>query len=150
MFRLRSLLAVSIVLVIIFTGCTMWSEPKNPSWKQATGVEQMERLLWQEMKAKNWTEVEAHLASNYTHIAPEGVTDKQATLEIFKKMTLQDYSLGEFQVTQSGDTWLVTYTATYSFLNEGKTTGPKTNRVLSVWQKQKSGFVVISNVDLGN
>jgi hypothetical protein len=147
----RSFLTLLTLLTFIWLlcGCTLWSEPKHATWKSTTSVEEYERLYWQAMKEKDWQNVESHTASNYTHAGPSGVMGKDDALKFLKESTLDDYSLGDFQVTQSGDTWVVTYTANYSYTYQGKSSGPQSMRQMSIWQQQKSGFVLIASVDVG-
>ena len=40
-------------LVAWAAACSMWKNPPK-GWAGATGGEQLERLLWEEVKAKNW------------------------------------------------------------------------------------------------
>ena len=117
----------------------MWKEPKVSAWKNTTSVEAMERLLWQEMKAGNWVEVEAHLASNFTMSTAGGVLDKPQTIAHWKGERPGDAALGEFAVTDHGATTVVTYTVAVA-------NGPLERRV-SVWQKQKEGWVMITHAE---
>ena len=145
--------AIAAMLLIVVSagvaGCTMWKEPKHVSWKNATGLEDHERLFWDALKAKDWLSVEQHMASNYKLVTPEKVYTKDEAVAIYKDTTLLDFTLADFDVTQSGETWVVSYTATYTFDYQGKRTGPQSAKTVSVWQKQKSGWVKISEVDLG-
>jgi ketosteroid isomerase-like protein len=57
-----------------------------------------------------------------------------------------DHSLGEFQVTSHGDTAVVTYLSVFRYKDpSGNIVGPVTYRQTSVWQQQKSGWVLIAN-----
>lgn len=121
----------------------MWPEKKNPGWEHATGLEQMERQYWKEIQAKNWKEIEAHTASNYRHTSPAGVVNKQQMLERYQQAGLQNYSLGDFTVESHGDTATISYTANLQL--DGQPKQSKSVRRLSVWQKQKSGWVLIAS-----
>ena len=152
-FRLRQhqqqMAAVVVLMGLLLgpSGCTMWPEGKAATWKNATGIENMEQLFWKAMKEKDWANVESHLASEYHHVSAEGVYDKQQTVAILKTFTLDDYSLGEFTVTSHGDVATVSYIATYRFTDKGKQVGPMTQRYMNTWQKQKSGWVAISSAE---
>jgi hypothetical protein len=128
---------LSLVVATVLSACTMWKEPKVSTWKNTTSVEAMERLLWQEVRAGNWLEVEAHLASNFSMTTAGGVLDKQQTIARWKAMPQAEASLGEFAVTDHGDTTVVTYTATAA--------GGAPERRMSVWQKHKEGWVMIAH-----
>jgi hypothetical protein len=145
----RSKLSVIIILVVLAqAACTMWPEKKNPGWEHATGLEQMERLYWKERQAKNWKEIEARTASNYTHTSAEGVQNKQQTMELLRARTLLEHSLGEFEVVSHGDTAVVTYVAFLRYQDgSGKIVGPVRYRQTSVWQQHKSGWSLIANTE---
>jgi hypothetical protein len=141
--RLSLLLIASLGLLL--SACTAWPEKKNPGWNQATGAEQFERLYWQELKAKNWPEIEARTASNFTHSSVAGVRNKQETITVYKQNPLIDYQLGNFDVVAHGDTAVVHYTADFSYTDEsGKAIGPLHNRVQTVWHQEKSGWILIA------
>lgn len=134
----RLIVIVVAALVLSLSACTMWKEPKVDTWKNTTSVEAMERLLWQEIKTGNWVEVEAHLASNFSDSTAGGVLDKGQTIARWKSQT-GDVALGEFAVTDHGSTTVVTYTW-------AKAGGPVERRV-SVWQKQKEGWVMVAHAE---
>jgi hypothetical protein len=137
------------VLAILLSGCTMWPEKTNPGWDQATGIEQFERLVWKEIKEKNWKELDKHLASNFSHNTKDGTLDKQQAMEVLKSATLEDYVLGDFHIVQNGDTVTATYTASFRATT---TDGQQINRTglrrMSVWHHQKSGWILIALADL--
>jgi hypothetical protein len=150
--RRRLILVVNIAVLAgvaaLGGGCTMWKEPKVSTWKNTTSVEAMERLLWKEVAAQNWVEVEAHLASNFTYSTHEGVYDKAQTLERLKKSSY-DYMLGEFNVSDSGETTVASYRVvmTPTGAVAGIAPKPQERRRMAVWQKQKSGWAMIALAD---
>ena len=131
--------ALAVAMSLTLGGCTMWKEPKVATWKNTTSVEAMERLLWQEIAAKNWVEVEARLASNFTASSAEGVLDKAQTIARWKALPVGEVSMGEFAVTDNGDTTVVTYNVARA--------GGAPERRLSVWQKQKDGWVMVAQAE---
>jgi hypothetical protein len=132
------------LLALPATGCTLWPERKNPDWQQATGAERFEQLYWKEWKAKNWLELEARTASNFTLTTPQGTYDKAQALAQIRRTALADYSLGDFQVVDHGSTAIVHYVATYATEVEGRAQDPVRQRRMSVWQQQKSGWVLVA------
>jgi ketosteroid isomerase-like protein len=133
-----------LIASLALCACTTWKEPRHATWKNTTSVEAMEQLYWQAVKDKDWAAVEAHTASNYSYMAPSGVSDKAKILETYKKLDRLEFSLGDFQVTDHGETTVVTYTAVASYVYEGKALGPTKFRNMTVWQKQKSGWQMIA------
>jgi hypothetical protein len=152
-----------LLLSLLLAGCTtMWKE-KPTAWSNATGVEQFERLFWQDVKDKNWSDVEAHLASNYVYQSSGALRDHDAALEHFKKLEIADYTLGDVQVHFGGlspktsangkaddlqsYTVIVTYTMDLKGTYEGQPLALSHVRMMSVWQQQKKSWETIAHAD---
>lgn len=140
-FRLLSVLALSVAL----TACTMWDKPKATTWANATGAEQFERLLWQEIKAANWAEVEMRLAPTFVVVSPGGVRDRAAEMAFLRRLALKDYALGEVEVRPSGTDMVVTYSMTLQASLDGDPlpTGPW--RMMTVWQQVGTTWTAIAH-----
>ena len=69
--RVAVRIAVAAVLMLAATGCTMWKNPPK-GWAGATAGEQLERQWWKDVKAKDWKELDKHLASTFTAVTPAG------------------------------------------------------------------------------
>ena len=132
-------LVIIAALALSLSACTMWKEPQVSTWKNTTSVEAMERLLWKEVAAQNWVEVEAHLASNLTDSTSAGVLDKAQTVARWRAAKISDHPLGEFSVTDHGGTTVVHYTATVG--------SGAPERHMSVWQKHKEGWVMVAHAE---
>jgi ketosteroid isomerase-like protein len=131
--------------VLLFSGCTVWSEHPAHHWTDATGGEGLERIFWNEVKAKDWTELERHMAGNYVFTGPEGRLDRQAALDRLKQFELEEYSLGEMQVELNTQTLVVTYTLTLRGTRAGQPLRDSPVRLLAVWQHQKAGWMAIAH-----
>ena len=94
-------LPVMAVLILAAAGCTMWKNPPK-GWAGATAGEQLERLWWKDVKAKDWKELDKHLASTFTAVTPAGTYSREEFLEQLKGLELADYSLGEFNAQLKG------------------------------------------------
>jgi uncharacterized protein DUF4440 len=127
------------------TGC--WDQPKVNTWANATGAEQFERLLWQEIKAKNWNAVEPRLASTYVSQTSGALRDRAQTMEHFKALDISDYSLGEVEVNPAGSDMVVTYTMNLRGSYQGQPLELKDTRMMTVWQQVKGGWVAIAHAD---
>lgn len=132
-----------LIMVLALGGCTMWKERQSAAWNNATGAEQFERLLWQEIKARNWPEVERHLGSNLVVVVPTGMRDRAAQMEFLKGLEISDYSIGEMQVTPNGNDMVVTYTMTMQGTVSGEPIGQGPWRMLGVWQQVGTSWVAI-------
>lgn len=121
----------TVALLALLTGCTMWSEKQRPAWSSATGPEAFERLLWQEIQAGNWNEVEKHLAVTFKGTLPGGTLDRAGMIASWKQEQGRPVSLGEFAVEPNGDSMVVTYTA------QAAAGAPR--RMMTVWQQVPGG-----------
>ncbi len=119
--------AAAIALLLFLSGCTMWGEKKVPAWSSATGPETFERLLWQDIEAGRWFEVEKHLSPTFTATLPSGTYNKEATLALWKRQQGRALSLGEFAVQPEGNSFVVTYLA--------HSAGMPPLRMMTIWQR---------------
>ena len=124
-------LVLAVALLSAAHSQSIWKESKNPGWKAATGVEQYERLMWKAVKDKDWLAVESHMASNFVYQDGSGTKDKAQRLADLKSVSIGDEPISEPVVIPSGDHAIVTY----------RMNG---NKVMSVWQQQKSGWVMVA------
>jgi Domain of unknown function (DUF4440) len=145
-----AVLCVALLLAACSLGCTLWPDRPVSHWHNATGGEGLERSFWHDVKAKDWTELERHLAANYVSFTPqEGRMDRAATLAHFQPLQLQDYSLGDFQAELNGSTLVVTYTILMHGTYAGQPLPAGPVRMMTVWQQQKSGWLAIAHAVTG-
>lgn len=135
---------IFLVCTLVLTGCTLWREHPVSKWADATGGEGLERSFWNEVKAKNWSELERHIAANYVCITPHGRLDRSTALDHIRHLELSDYSLGDFQVELHGNVFVVTYSITVRGSGNGKALPNTPIRMMTVWQQQKNGWVAIA------
>jgi hypothetical protein len=136
--------------IMLLAGCTMWREHQVTEFKDATGGEGLERSFWKEVKAKHWNALEGHLAGNYVAFSPEeGRFDRASMLAHLQKVQLDDFSLGDLQTELNTETLVVTYAITMrgTFAGQPLPSGPV--RMMTVWQKQKTGWLAIAHSVLG-
>ncbi|MGH9492235.1 MAG: nuclear transport factor 2 family protein [Terriglobales bacterium] len=129
------------LLALVLSGCTMWEQKQSTAWSNATGAEQFERLLWQEIKAGNWSEVERRLAPTFVEVTAGGVHDRAQALDRLKALQVADYSMGDLEVRPNGNDMVVAYTITLRLPSGGDTT----LRMMTVWQQVKGGWIAISH-----
>ncbi|HXO38057.1 MAG TPA: nuclear transport factor 2 family protein [Candidatus Acidoferrum sp.] len=125
---------------ILFAGCA--GEPKHPTWKNATGAEQNERLMWQSIQGKDWANVERHLSPTFVGVTADGrMFDRAGWQQQWQSTQVQEFSLGEVQVHPEGSDMKVTYVfhiqapATVALPSSGF-------RVVSIWQDVKSRWLL--------
>lgn len=131
---------VSFVVVFCFVGCA--GEPKHPTWKNLTGAEQTERLMWKAIQEKDWTNFANHLSGTFVGVNSTGqLFDRDGWLQFWKGAALREYSLSEIEVHPEGPDMKVTYTV--QLQGDGPVTGqPAGLRVVSVWQQLKKGWIL--------
>src|SRR5579864_7197911 len=106
---LCSFVSFVIGLCLLISGCA-GGEPKHPTWKNATGAEQHERLMWKAMQEKNWADVESRLSSTFVGVYADGqLFDRAGWLQQWKNTPVQEFSLGEVQVQPEGPDMKVAY-----------------------------------------
>jgi hypothetical protein len=128
-----------VVAVLLVSGCTIGKESKHPTWKNATGAEQYERLMWQAIRDKDWKEVEYRLAPTFVGVNPKGqIFDRAGWIEYWKTAPVGGYSLGEVSVQPNGPNMTVTYVLHLEGFADGGL------RVTSVWQQVKAGWILTS------
>jgi len=127
------------------SGCTMWKEKPANSWSNATGGEQFERLMWRDVKAQDWADLQAHLAPSFLFIGAGGSRDRTATMDYLKSLTLADYTLGDFNTTTNGSDLVVTYTAQVKGTRNGQPFPAEPVRMMTVWQQVTKSWVAIAH-----
>jgi Domain of unknown function (DUF4440) len=136
------MLSLSVALMSM-AACTVYGEHPAQSYADATGGESLERVFWKHVAAGEWTEVGRALASNYAAIWPSGPLDRAAALDQYRAWNVKDYSIGDLKTELNGNTVVVTYRITLNGAAGSQlAAGPRP--MMSVWQQQKSGWVIIA------
>lgn len=145
---MRTALAGSALAAIIaLTACTLWKEPRRHTWQSATGAEQYERLLWEEVRAGNWALVRERLAATFVSVSPSGVRDRDAFLERLRQLPRAGFAISELEVRPSGPDMIVTYTLQWQEAGDSATM-PSTRRMLTVWQQLERGWIAIAHAEM--
>jgi len=127
------------------SGCTIWKEKPVNSWTSATGGEHFERLMWRDVKAQHWSDVESHLAPMFVSLYAGGTRDRAGTIDYLKSLTLADYTLGDFNTTSNGADMVVTYTAQVTGTYKGQPLPSEPIRMMTVWQQVTKNWVAIAH-----
>jgi hypothetical protein len=141
-FALTSALTCGLIFA---SACTFYGEHPARSMAEATGGESLERVFWKNVQSSNWVEVERSLASNYAGVTPGGTLDRSGTLEQYRQWQLKDYALGDLKTELNGSTIVVTYTITLNGTAGSQPLPPAPQHMMTVWQQQKAGWVVIAH-----
>jgi len=143
--RIRLWLVWLLLAVGLLTGCSVWPERKPQKWTDVTGGESLERAFWNDLKAKNWKDLEPHIASNYVLVTPDGTFDHAQALERWKSLDLQDYSLGDFNIQLSGNAYIVSYSVTIRGKLAGKPLPTTPVRAMSIWQQYARDWLTLAH-----
>ncbi len=141
----RSAVVAALLALLICCSCTVYKDRPAKSIADATGGEDLERAFWTQVQRKDWKDVEAHLASNFVAITSSGVLNHAAMLEYLKALQVRDFSLGDVQTELNGNTFVVAYNLVLSRESDAQDTGGTPQRVLTIWQQQKKGWVQIAH-----
>ena len=105
-------------------------------------------LFWTEVKAKNWTGLEAHIAAEYMGISPDKTMDRAALMEQVKSIDLESFQIGEVETRPAGKDLLVSYLITTRGSRGGQALPDTTIRMMSVWQELGHGWVLVAHSDV--
>lgn len=144
LFRLVIIVAFSLLSV----ACTMWGK-RAPGFSGATGGEQLQRAFLDEIKSKNWTEVDSRLSTNFVLVTPAGVLDRASAMERIRKLDLKGYTLSDVNVQPQGSDAVVTYLISTDGAIDGRSLPPDPQRVVSTWQEVGGHWILISQVNVG-
>src|SRR5437016_6991221 len=141
-----NLSTIIIVLTVqMSAGCNLWNPPRSANWKNVSGAEQLERLMWKAVHDKDWLLVERHLAPVFVGAGPRGETlDRASWIEYWKKAQMQDFSMGEFSSQPDGPDMVSTYVLHLTGTETGQAAFAKGLRIVCVWQELKGGWVLTS------
>jgi hypothetical protein len=138
-----SVFSVVMLVCLILVGCTIGGEPKHPAWKNATGAEQYERLMWQAIRDKDWKEVEYRLAPTFVGVDASGrAFDRAGWVERWKRSEIKGFALVEVIVNPAGADMVVSYVLHIDMGRDVPAAPSLGLRVVSVWQQVKGGWAL--------
>jgi uncharacterized protein DUF4440 len=135
---------LSVCFFLISAGGLAAQSPANPESKG----EALERQIWADMKSRNWTSLRAKIAPGFQSVHPDGPRDKAGELALIKGLHLGKYKLKDFDVTQSGDSLIVTYWISVQETIDGERLSTKPAQRMSVWKKTAAGWQWIAHANL--
>ena len=134
---------VSFVVCTFFLLAGCGGPPKHPTWTNATGAEQYERLMWQSLRHEDWKNVEYHLAPTFVGVDASGQAfDRAGWVEHWKNARFVEYSLAEVSVQPQGADMVVSYILHLNGVADASKAPSAGMRVVSVWQQVKKGWIL--------
>jgi hypothetical protein len=143
--RSRLLLLAAAMLPALLSACTIWREPAVHTWRTATGGHHYEQLIWQEIKAGNWAQVERRLGATFVSVAPDGRRDRAAFMQELRRLQLEDFQLADLEVRPAGGDMIVTYTARLRGAFAGRPLPAHPLRMMTVWQQVGRAWIVVAH-----
>jgi len=137
-----------ILLSLIATGCSVWGK-QAPGFAGATGGEKLQRAFLDEIKHKNWTEVERRLSANFVLVTPAGVFDRPAAMERIRNLELKGYTLADVDIRPQGADVVISYLISVDGTMKGEALPSGPQRVVSTWQEVSGHWILISQVNVG-
>lgn len=138
---MRKPVAIIVLFLAAALGCSMWSKPAS-GWTGATAGEQVEKLFWRDVQAKNWAEVDRHIAASFVGAGPAGSMDRAAFLRDLQEGRISGASLSECASQLNGADMMITCT-----LRAQSAGQPYDCATLSVWQQLKKGWVMVAHAE---
>ncbi len=142
-------IVLSLLLLLVLGGCTVYGEHPVKAFSDATGGEGLERALWQDIQNKSWNDLDHHVSSNIVYVTPAGRFERAAAMEHIQQLQVEEFSIGDLVTEMNGDTFVVSYTIILKGSFQGKPFPDQPQRRVTVWQRQKSGWVAIAHSVLG-
>jgi len=139
-FMREAIVMVMVTLTLFAVGCA--GAPKHPTWSNATSAEHMERLMWQAVREKDWSNFERHLSPTFIGVNADGkALDREGWLACWKGAQIEEATLDEVSVQPEGVDTKLTYQL--RFRGQGPClASPGPVRVVSVWQQIKARLVL--------
>jgi hypothetical protein len=138
-------LASTFLFLTSISACTFYAARPARTFSDATGGESLERVFWKEIKAQHWTEVAHVLASNFVATTPIRTLGREESLAQYRQWELKDYSLGDLRTELNGSTFVVTYTISLVGTAGSQPLPSAPLHMMSVWQQQKTGWMMIAH-----
>ena len=146
----RFLLAVAIATSLVASpACSVYPYREARVFSDATGGESAERAFWHAVEQKHWKAINSCVAQNFVYVTPSGRLEREAAIAQIEKLQVQEASLGDVSTEENGNTFVVSYTVVLRGTADGQPLSNTPQHRVSVWQKQKTSWVLISHTVLG-
>lgn len=111
--------------------------------------ERLEREWWNQFQNPNINVLEKMIAPGFQSVNSLGGNDRARMISTIQKANIKKYTLSNMKITQSENTLIITYAiATSKEVIEGKKMSDIPHYRLDVWQKNSSGWQIISHANL--
>lgn len=140
--RIRFGLYVLVAFVfgwLYLMGCA--GAPNRPTWSNATGAEQYERLMWKAIQGQDWKELDRHIAPIFVGTNGSGQAfDHPGWIQYWKTHPVRMVSFTDVSVQPAGEDMLVTYVL--DLADDPEQSRSSSYRALSVWKDIKGRWTL--------
>jgi hypothetical protein len=127
--------AVALLVAVGLSSCSMWKNQAK-GWSGATGGEKIEQYFWDDVRNKNFRQVEMRLSSTLVTTGPSGAADREAFLKQLRSATVGSAALSDCASHLNGGDLMISCT----LQREGGRFA-----TLSVWQQYSKGWLMVAH-----
>ncbi len=132
--------AIVLAVAFVLSACSMWKNQAK-GWAGATGGEKIEQYFWDDVKSKNFRDVEMRVSSSLVASGPNGTMDREAFLQQLRSSQLTSVSLSECTSHLNGGDVIISCTVQRDGAAGGRFT------TLSVWQQYTKGWLMVAHAE---
>ena len=110
--------------------------------------EEIEKQMWEDIKAKNWQTVESKIADAFQSVHSDGARDRANELSLIKNLKVGQVQFNDFRSTMNGDNIVVTYMVSVQEAIDLELLPTRATPRLSVWKKGSAGWQWICHANL--
>lgn len=119
-----------------------------PLFAESSLGEKLETQMWEDMKHRNYTAVEDKIAKEFQSIHTFGALARAAEINLIKDLYLGTYEISNVNVTEIGDTIVITYLISVKEKIDNKQLSSTPAPRLSVWKKIDNKWQWIAHANL--
>lgn len=132
--------------LLTLLGCLTLSS--LPLFSEISLGEKLETQMWEDMKHRNFTDVEKNIADKFQSIHSFGALSREGEIALIKDLYLGSYEITDLKVTENEDTLVVTYLISVKEKIKNQDLSEKPAPRLSVWQKFDDKWKWIAHANL--
>ncbi len=115
---------------------------------EAVQGDALERQMWENMKHRNYKDVEANIAAGFQSAHTDGTRTREEEIELIKGLYLGAYTISDMMVTEGKDSFIVTYKISVSETIDEKRLPDVPTPRMSVWQKINEKWQWVAHANL--
>jgi hypothetical protein len=110
--------------------------------------ESLEKQMWDNIKARNWTAVEKNIARDFQSVHEDGARSRDQEIDLLKKLNLGNYQITSLKTTEQGGVIIVTYNVAVGENIDAKRLSSNPHPRLSVWKNNSGVWQWVAHANL--